>query len=74
MIEKYMQAYQPQIHGMSGLEELLYVDGCDEIFPPIARFQLGCLRKARRREPDEPTTPYNLSRSGYVVTCGNCGG
>lgn len=33
----------------------------------------GQPRKARRREPDEPTVPYKISRSCYVVKCGNCG-
>jgi hypothetical protein len=55
-------------------EEWLVADGYDEIMPPIVRVQPGRPRKARRRAHDEHTNPYKISRSAYVVTCGNCGG
>jgi hypothetical protein len=74
MMEKYMQAYQPQVHVMPGPEEWPDVDGCDEVLPPVVRVQPGRTKKARRRAPDEPTNPYKISHSGYVVTCENCGG
>jgi hypothetical protein len=74
MMEKYMHAYRPQVHAMPGPEEWLDVDDCDEGLPLVARVQLGRPKKARRRVPDEPTNPYKISRSGYVVTCGNCRG
>ena len=43
-------------------------DGNNVILP-----LLGQLRKARTREPDEPTVPYKISCISYVVKCGNCG-
>lgn len=46
-------------------------NGNDVILPPHVRVQLGQLRKARRREPDEPTVPYKISRRSYVIKCGN---
>jgi hypothetical protein len=74
MMEKYMQAYEPQVRAMLRPEEWPYVDRCDEILPPIAKVQLRRPRKVRRRAPDEPTNPYKISCSGYVVICGNYGG
>jgi hypothetical protein len=75
MMEKYMHAYQPQVHAMPGPEEWPDVDGCDEVLSPSVRVQPGHPKKARRRAPpDEPTNPYKISSSEYVVTCGNCGG
>jgi len=73
MMDKYMQAYEPQVHAMLGLEEWPDVGAYDEILPPVDRVQPGRPRKARRRAPDELTNPYKISRSGYVVTCGNYG-
>jgi len=74
MMDKYMQAYEPQVHAMPGPEEWPDVGAYSEILPPVDRVQPGRPRKARRRAPDEPTNPYKISRSGYVVTYGNCGG
>lgn len=73
-MDKYMQAYESQVHTMPGPEEWPDVGAYDEILPPVDRVQPGRPRKVRRRAPDEPTNPYKISRSGYVVTCGNCRG
>jgi hypothetical protein len=74
MMAKYMQAYNPQIHAMPGPKKWPAADGCDVIILPIVKVQPGRPKKTRRRVLDEPTNPYKISGSGYVVTCGNCGG
>jgi len=74
MMAKYMQAYDPQIHAMPGPKEWPPADGCDVVIPLIVRVQPRHPKKARKRAPDEPTNPYKISRSGYVVMCENCRG
>lgn len=74
MVDKYMNAYESQIRAMPGPEEWPRVADCDEMLPPTVRVQPGRPKKVRRRAPDEPTNPYKISRAGYVVKCGNCGG
>jgi hypothetical protein len=74
MLDKYMQAYECQIRVMPGPDEWPNVEGTDEISTPNVRIQPGSPRKARRQAPDEPINPYKISRSGYMVKCGNCGG
>jgi hypothetical protein len=49
MMDKYMQAYEPQVHAMPGPEEWPDVGAYDEILPPVDRVQPGRPRKARRR-------------------------
>jgi hypothetical protein len=72
MMEKYMQAYEPQVHARPRPEEWPDVDASDEILPSVDKVEPGHPRKAMRRAPDEPTNPYKISCSGYAVTCGNC--
>ncbi|KAH7855885.1 hypothetical protein Vadar_030067 [Vaccinium darrowii] len=46
-----------------------------ELLPPDVKKRLGRPKKARRREPEEPTAkdPCRLGRKGIKMTCRNCG-
>jgi hypothetical protein len=73
-MEKYMEGYAPRVFGMEGPNTWPTDDPCDPIMPPIVRRAPGRPKITRRKEADEPTNPYKLTRSGYTVKCGNCGG
>jgi hypothetical protein len=67
-IDKYMVGYAPRIFGVEGPNTWLADDPCDPIMSLVVRRTLGRPKIARRKEADE------LTRSGYTVKCGNCGG
>jgi hypothetical protein len=73
-IEKYIEGYAPRIFGMEGPNTWPVDDPCDVILPPVVRRAPGKPKISRRRAAEEPTNPYKLTRCGYVVKCGNCGG
>ncbi|XP_059461967.1 uncharacterized protein LOC132190960 [Corylus avellana] len=73
-MDKYMQGYAARVYGMEGPQTWPADDPCDEIQPPIIRRAPGRPKISRRKDVDESTNPYKLTRSGYIVKCGNCGG
>lgn len=40
------------------------------VYPPIIRRPPGRPKKLRKRAPDEPRSPYNVSRANKIVRCG----
>ena len=68
----YVLAYEEGLHVMLG-PEAWPKDSPTMILPPFVRIQPGRPRKVKRKKLDEPTIAYKISRSGYVVNCGNCG-
>jgi hypothetical protein len=49
-------------------------DPCNSILLLVIKRALRRSKIARRRAANEPTSPYKLTRSGYVVKFGNYGG
>lgn len=43
------------------------------IYPPIMRRAIGCPKKLRNKENDEPKNPHVLSRRLATITCKTCG-
>ena len=72
-IDKYMEGYAPRVFGVEGPNTWPANDLCVPIMPLIVRRAPGKLKIARRREADEPTNLYKLTRSGFTVKYGNCG-
>ncbi|XP_059450921.1 uncharacterized protein LOC132181698 [Corylus avellana] len=73
-MDKYIQGYAARVYGMEGPQTWPADDPCDQILPPCIRRAPGRPKISRRKAVDEPTNPYKLTRSGYIVKCGNCGG
>ena len=73
-IEKYMEGYVARVFGVEGPNTWPTDDPCEVILPLVVRRAPGRPKIVRQRTVDEPTNPYKLTRSGYVVKCGNYGG
>ena len=71
---KYMLAYADQVYGMESPQTWPSNDECDPILPPNNRRGPERPRVSRKKATNEPPNRYKLTRSGYVVTCANCGG
>ena len=73
-IDKYMEGYIPRVFVVEGPNTWPADDPCNPIMTLVIRRASGRPKIARRREADELTNPYKLTRSGCVVKCENCGG
>lgn len=71
-VDTYLKIYSNLMNPING-KDLWSPTNNYTLVPPDVEKRLGRPKKARRREPDEPSDPTKLGKKGIKMTCRLCG-